>query len=66
MERIKQIKGLEEGKIYHVVVGNEDNPASMQEVKNVEEILCEQLPEIKWIVTTHLIEIKGAKEEDKE
>ena len=62
MSNMKGIIGLEDGKTYHVVVGDKDNIPTSEDIDRIHEQFKRANPKITWIVTSYLIKIKGAKE----
>ncbi len=62
MKDMKEIIGLEDGKTYHVVVGDKDNIPCERDIAEIQALFKRANPKITWIVTSYLIEVKGSKE----
>ena len=65
--KIGKISGLEDGKTYHVIVGNlkKDIYPSSRELDQIGHKLKNINPSIKWVVTGPEITIKGDNKEEK-
>ena len=57
MKKIINTESLEEGKTYHVLVGDENNPPTERIIEEIKENLYTQFKKFKWLVTPYFIKI---------